>query len=305
MSSFTETYRSLLRICLEDGFIETNARTGSDIKIVRGGSSLRIGLTNGFLPTCGLRKTKVHQAAAEAAWCVLGHNHIDWLRKYTKVWDQFAGVKECANCGGGGEVGNYVDYSTSRCPNCSGTGKTYWLDAAYGWRMRGKFGVDQLAVALERLKKDPSDRRVWIQLWDAASDLVDDGQKTVPCPVGFTLSVVGGRLNSTLMIRSSDLYMGLPYDVMRHSFLMDMIAASLYVNLGVLRVMLAHPHLYERQWGIAESMTQQSGIDPLMGLPHWPVLAVGARPNDYVEYVREVEAAQTWPTFNPKSEVVA
>ena len=30
------------------------------------------------------------------------------------------------------------------------------------------------------------------------------GQKNVPCPVGFTLSLVDGTLNSAMLIRSSD-----------------------------------------------------------------------------------------------------
>lgn len=303
MNRFSEIYRGLLFACL-NGVYELNQRTGNRIVMMPEGASFAVDLNDRMLPTCGMRLTRPHIAAAEVAWCFLGHNHIDWLRKHTKVWDAFADQVDCAKCGGSG-LSETLNMQ-SDCNECGSTGKTYWLDASYGYRWRVKFGIDQLQTGINRLKADPTDRRVWISSWDPTSigDLVCGGQKTVPCPVGFTLSVSGGRLNSTLMIRSSDLYMGLPYDVMRHALVMDSVAASLDVQLGYMRITLAHPHIYERQIPIVVDMLEKIMIEPPLTMPEWPVDEVVERPDAFVKMFEYRAGLETWPAFNPKSEVV-
>lgn len=303
--SFALTYREILRACLERGAVETNHRTGATIKALTSGASFTVPLFAGILPTCGVRKTKPHIAAAENAWCILGHDHVDWLRRHTRVWDAFATIKDCVPCDGEGSVlHNGVRVSTEKCDHCDGTGKTFELPQAYGHRWRHAFGLDQLATGIERLRIDPSDRRVWISSWHPGDDILNMGQKTVPCPVGFSLSILEGRLCSSLMIRSSDLFMGLPYDTMRHAFLMAAVAASLSVNLGVMRVTLAHPHLYEAHWDHAHHATTVEPVVPKMLLFSYPISRIEENPDGYVEDVKDVASECEWPAFEPKLEVV-
>ena len=298
-------YARLLRAVLETGVREKNHRTGSLIAALPEGASFAIDLSDGILPTCGLRKTRPHIAAAELAWCLLGHNHVDWLRKHTKVWDDFADVRDCASCEGSGLAERAHNIIAPQCPNCDGSGRTFWLEQAYGWRWRAKFGVDQLHLGIERLRADASDRRVWISSWDPGEDIVAKGQKTVPCPVGFTLSVMDGKLNSTLMIRSSDLYMGLPYDVARHALLMSAVAVSLNKQPGHMRVTLAHPHIYEQHFENCYQMLERDPVIPQMNMfATWGVDAITKQPDAYVASVKQYAASYVWPAFNPKAEVV-
>lgn len=298
--NFAEQYRDLLGDCLA-GVEDMNRRTGKAIRMMSDGASFALDLSDNVLPTCGLRLTRPHVAAAENAWCLLGHNHVDWLRRHAKVWDAFADVATCAECDGMGDV------TDRECAKCGGTGKTHWLEQAYGNRWKNAFGYDQLDAAMKRLITDPSDRRVWISSWDPtlAGDLAVCGQRTVPCPVGFTLSIMNGRLCSTLMIRSSDLYHGLPYDVMRHAFLMAAVGESLLRELGHMRVTLAHPHLYESQWESARDMLRLPTVVPLLKLPDWSVGRVVGEPDYYVETYKAYAASRefAWPSFNPKIEV--
>lgn len=276
---FHEQYRQILIEAL-NGVEDRNARTGTTIKVVPGGLAFKLDLNDGILPTCGLRLTRPYISAAEVAWCILGHDHINWLRKHTTVWDEFAALP------------------------LDGHRK---LKEAYGNRWRHTFGRDQLQLAIQTLHNDPTDRRVWISSWDPSCDgLGATGQKTVPCPVGFTLSILNNRLQSSLMIRSSDLYMGLPYDVMRHALLMQVIAQTLQVALGFMQVTLAHPHLYEKQWDIARQMTllDHYAVAPPMPMPSWSIQAVENIPDDYVELIIARTMLYDWPVFNPKSEVV-
>ena len=306
--TFASIYYMIVSVCLRGAEMaeELNRRTGQRIRALPGGASFRVDLSDGILPTPGCRRVYPHVAAAEAAWCLLGHNHVDWLRTHTMVWDQFADARDCAECDGNRKVWDTNAATLDKnCPNCRGTGKTYWLEQAYGWRWRAKFGIDQLETGLDRLRADHSDRRVWISSWNPGEDIVPQDQKTVPCPVGFTLSVMAGKLNSSLMIRSSDLYMGLPYDVMRHCLVMAACAASLGVKPGIARFTLAHPHIYESNWHDASQMLAQKLVTPKLELPTTPDNVIMADPDEYVYGIRAAASKLEWPTFRGSSEVVA
>src|SRR3989338_8234729 len=90
--TFASIYYMIVSVCLRgaEAVEELNQRTKQRIRALPGGASFRLDLSDGVLPTPGCRRVYPHVAAAEVAWCLLGHNHVDWLRTHTKVWDQFA-----------------------------------------------------------------------------------------------------------------------------------------------------------------------------------------------------------------------
>lgn len=272
---FAETYANLVaRIMSDESDYDLNQRTRQAVSFLPDGYSFSVDLSDNILPTCGLRRTRPHIAAAEVAWCFMGQGNIRWLRKHTKIWDVFAD-----------ENGN--------------------LEEAYGYRWRHAFGYDQLKTAIDRLAKDPSDRRIWISSWDPRFDLQDMEQKTVPCPVGFTLSTYENRLNSSLMIRSSDVFIGLPLDVMRHALVMRAIANSLAIRMGYMRITLAHPHIYESQWDMALTMLEEEIKVPDIRMPDRDVEQIVGNPDGYVDLMRQaVFEATDWPSYDPKVVVV-
>lgn len=277
MIRFADTYENLVSLLMsETSDYDVNQRTRSTISFLQDGYSFAIDLGDNVLPTCGLRRTRPHLAAAEVAWCLLGSPSLKWLQKHTKIWDAFADAD-----------GNVME--------------------AYGHRWRNAFGYDQIQTALDRLTRDPSDRRVWISSWDPMFDLKDTGQKTVPCPVGFTLSAHENRINSSLMIRSSDVFIGLPIDVMRHALLMRAIANSLNMKPGYMRVTLAHPHIYESHWDAARQMLNEDIRIPDIRMPQqpWTVEHIFNCPDAYVDLIRRAVFETTdWPAYDPQAKVV-
>jgi len=276
MIRFADTYENLIAaIMSDDGDYDMNQRTRSAISFLPDGYSFAIDLGDNVLPTCGLRRTRPHLAAVEVAWCFMGDSDLKWLRKHTKIWDAFAD-----------SYGNIME--------------------AYGYRWKHAFGHDQIQTAIRRLTMDPSDRRIWISSWDPRVDLIDNGQKTVPCPVGFTLSTYENRLNSSLMIRSSDAFIGLPLDVMRHALVMRAIANDLNKKLGYMRVTLAHPHIYESQWDMALTMLGEEIMVPDIKMPlaPWTVDHIAGNPDEYVDLIRREADAVEWPAYDPKVRVV-
>lgn len=280
MKPFHETYKDLLSHLI-DSDIEHNKRTGVNIKVSDTPISFNIDLSNGVLPTIGVRKTFPRSAAAEMAWFVQGEQDISFIKRYAPMWDKFSETIKKDDS----EIEGVL--------------------AAYGYRWRHHFGRDQLNDAIKALEKDPSNRRIYISAWDASNDgLLEEGQSNVPCPVGFTLSIVKGRLNSVLTLRSSDVFVGLPYDVMGHALLMDSIAKTLKVDLGIMHTTLAHPHLYQFHWEMTRNCIKNDPIIPDLQMPHWSLSEIEKNPTEYVEKVRFDSMNVTWPTYNPKPFIV-
>lgn len=280
-------YRTLLSFVLDNGTEEINARTGE--KIITAGITPPICvIPNGTLPLIDLRKTYPGTAAAEAAWFLQGEQDTSWLSKYTKIWGKFEEGLKTSFFGAKPSVG---------------------VKAAYGYRWRKHFGVDQISLAVQELVRDPSSRRVWVSTWDPKEDLEYTGQKNVPCPVGFSLYFHGNALCSTYVLRSSDLFVGLPYDVMNHALLMQAVASSLPYNcfVGGIHIIISHGHLYSKHKEMAlEALSKDSPPTfEELALPNMPISEILMDPDRYVHGVRRQADQKTdWPAFNPKPEVI-
>lgn len=277
-ASFPDVYDDLLDNLIDSPFEEVNARTGAKIKMLDGGASFKLDLYDQRLPVTGTRKLYPHVAAAETAWFLMGLRTTEFLNKHgVKIWDKFTEAD------------------------------TFVVEAAYGYRWRRFFGRDQLLDAVKTLREDPTSRRVWVQAWDPIGDgLTTKGQKNVPCPVGFTFSIIGGMLHSSLFIRSSDVFVGLPYDVMGHAMLMGVVAASIgCAGLGTMQVTLAHPHLYEVHWDMASAcLSQASRHEDGPSIYAWDLDMVEKDPDGFVWAYRKAASEVSWPTYAPKPELI-
>lgn len=278
---FHIAYGRILHELLDSPFTETNARTGVKIKTLPGGISFKINLRCGTLPICGHRKLHPKTAAAEVAWFLSGTKDVTWMAKHAPIWNKFV----------------------------EDDGKT--VNAAYGYRWIKHFGRNQITHIISALWADPTNRRIYVSAWDPAQDGFEFPSKNVPCPVGFTISLVGDELHSSLLMRSSDVFVGLPYDVMGHVILMDVIAATLNtdsrfnVHPGSLHVTLAHPHLYECHFEMAqEAVSKQVVFEAPRRVTGWNYEDVVNRPDDFVAAHLEESRKVRWPEFNPRPEVV-
>ncbi len=280
---FRHHYHQLLVDLMDEGTPEHNARTGHTIR-VGNPTSFVLDLEDGRLPVCGIRKTFPRTAAAEVAWFLQGRKDVTFIRDYAPIWDAFV----------------------------EDDGHT--VAGAYGHRWRNHFGRDQIGDAVKALIDNPSDRRVFISAWDPGLDGLGKPSKNVPCPVGFTLSITGGRLNSTLLIRSSDVFVGLPYDVMGHALLMAAFMATINkareermmqpLTLGKMQVSLAHPHLYEVHLVMANAALISPPSDDTIIMPTWGLRRIVAIPDAYVAEVKTRQDTMTQPPYMCRPELV-
>ena len=117
---------------------------------------------------------------------------------------------------------------------------------AYGHRWRQFWGLDQLGVVIELLKKHPQSRRAVIQMWNCEADLRDHQVvKDIPCNLIVTPWINNQLLDLTVFCRSNDAIWGAAgANVVQFSILQEYLAAKLGVGIGSLYQVSNNFHAY-------------------------------------------------------------
>jgi len=105
----------------------------------------------------------------------------------------------------------------------------------------GKPLVEQWDRVRMRLLDDHHSRQAIIQIFRHTEQRTVD----VPCTLSIQFLIRGERLCTIINMRSSDVWLGLPYDTFNFSMLANTMAAQLGVRLGWLAYNLGSSHLYE------------------------------------------------------------
>ena len=115
----------------------------------------------------------------------------------------------------------FLNFFNPILPRYAGTEAEYY--GAYGFRLRSNLGFDQLERAINALNAKPDGRQVVLQIWDATLDLpLDDGEPVnadIPCNICSMLKVRDNRLEWSQIMRSNDIFKGLPYNFIQFTTL--------------------------------------------------------------------------------------
>jgi thymidylate synthase len=232
MARFDELYQDMLKRILSEGTRELSERTKHETAAIPG-LHFSLDVEKDGFPLLTLRKIPIKMFVAEQIWFIAGlRKPADFLRDYTKIWDDFTNP---------GDV----------------------VTVAYGYRWRHHFGRDQLKLLIDLLKKEPSSRQGVIVTWDPAADgLSLFKKKNVPCPYSFTVNIIGGRLNLHNIVRSNDMLLGFPADVAGFALLQHVLAQKLGVRVGVYSHSISNAHLYDNQYEAAEELISRTTDHP-------------------------------------------
>ena len=141
----------------------------------------------------------------------------------------------------------YLNHWNPRLTKYQGDTVTY--PGAYGHRLRYHFGVDQIERAYKTLSKNPESRQVVLQLWDPREDLPDtDGNPKsadIPCNVCSMPKVRDGKLVWLQVMRSNDIYRGLPYNIVQFTMLQEILAGWLGLEPGAYHHISDSLHVYD------------------------------------------------------------
>lgn len=135
-------------------------------------------------------------------------------------------------------------------PLYAGNGDSYY--GAYGKRIRGQYGFDQLERTYYALQSVPESRQVVIQIYDVKTDMpLDNGiprSKDIPCNICSMLKIRNNKLEWSQIMRSNDIYRGLPYNFIQFTTIQEILAGWLGINVGSYSHYSDSMHLYEKDY---------------------------------------------------------
>jgi thymidylate synthase len=154
----------------------------------------------------------------------------------------------------------YLNFFNPRLPRFAGNGSSY--HGAYGFRLRENAGFDQLDRACEALKNNPDGRQVVLQIWDSAKDFpAANGLPVapdIPCNVCSMLKIRDGKLEWVQVMRSNDLFKGLPYNFVQFTTLHEVMAGWVGVEVGSYIHFSDSLHVYEEEIDLAFGSAHQA-----------------------------------------------
>ena len=174
------------------------------------------------------RKLSYAFMAAEAFWILSGSDRVEHIAPYNANIAKF-----------------------------SDDGEVFF--GAYGPKI-----VAQLDYVVDKLIADNDSRQAGLTIWRENPPQ----SKDIPCTVAIFFSLRHDVVNAHVFMRSSDVWLGLPYDVFNFSMLAHQVCCRLY-NAGVevapgnLYLTAASSHLYERDLDSAKECLSKGVAAPI------------------------------------------
>lgn len=123
-----------------------------------------------------------------------------------------------------------------------------------GVTLAGAYGppfVQQVRWCVDKLSEDPDSRQAVMTIWNRNPPQ----SKDIPCTVALQFLIRNDTLYTNAFMRSSDVWLGLPYDLFSFSVMSMVVALQSRVkNLGNLTVFMGSSHLYEENFGKANEL---------------------------------------------------
>lgn len=149
----------------------------------------------------------------------------------------------------GGRDVEFLSQFNSGISRYSDDGKVF--HGAYGHRWIHYFGVNQLNLLAEELKRDPESRRAVLGMWDPEADMAIaiQGGKDVPCNTHAYFAIRPHGLDITVCNRSNDLVWGaLGANAVHFAFLLEWMAWRIGTKVGHYHQITNNLHIYEQHW---------------------------------------------------------
>lgn len=140
----------------------------------------------------------------------------------------------------------FINYWNPSLPKYAGTGDQY--HGAYGYRIKKQFGLDQLEAAYQALSNNPITRQVVIQIWDPKADFPNSkgepASADIPCNICSMPKIRNNKLEWLQVMRSNDLILGMPYNIIQFTTLQEILAGWLNLELGAYYQISDSLHVY-------------------------------------------------------------
>ena len=259
-----QSYLDLLQDIRTNG-IEKGDRTGTGTRSVFG-RQLRFDLTAGF-PILTTKKIHFKSVVNELIWFLSGDTNTQWLRDNgVSIWDEWATET--------GELGPVYGAQWRR------------------WPTRDGEAIDQIAYVLDCLKNRPDSRRILFHGWNveylpdetrSPQANAEAGRMALPpCHLLYQFYVADGALSALLFIRSSDTFLGLPFNIASVALLTHMLAQQSGLGVGEVVITLGDAHIYSNhQEQVVRQLERVPGILPTLKINRQPASLFEYRYEDF------------------------
>jgi thymidylate synthase len=140
------------------------------------------------------------------------------------------------------------DFQDSKSVKEGTLGRIYGVQWRH-WRKPDGSEFDQLKWAIDEVKNNPNSKAIIVSGWNAG-ELSE--MRLPPCHTMFQLDVIKGKLYMQLYQRSSDVFLGLPFNIAQYAELLLMIARVTKLEARELVVSIGDAHLYQNQLDAAK-----------------------------------------------------
>jgi dihydrofolate reductase / thymidylate synthase len=229
-----------------------NERTGTGTRVILP-SQLSFNLENQF-PLLTSKKTFLRGIFEELKWFISGQTNVrDLKQKGVKIWD-------ADTCRESLDQRGFTEYPEGE------------LGPGYGfqWRHFGAnytgssnevdytgTGIDQLQNVIDAIKegKPASMRRLVVSAWNPS-----DMKKQVlpPCHLMFMFNVIEGKLHTNMIMRSTDVAVGLPFNIASYALLTCIMAKITKLKPGSITIQMSNPHLYNNHLELVKTQTDRT-----------------------------------------------
>ncbi len=224
--SSMQVYLDLLQRILDEG-VDKSDRTGTGTRSIFG-HQMRMDLSQGF-PLLTTKKLHIKSILYELLWFLRGDTNIAYLKEHgVSIWDKWATED--------GELGPMY-------------GKQWTA-----WQAPDGRQINQIAQAIELIKRNPDSRRNLVTAWNPADlpdesispqDNVRQGRMALAaCHAFFQFYVAEGKLSLQIYQRSADTFLGVPFNIASYAFLLHMAAQQTDLAVGELIWTGGDVHLY-------------------------------------------------------------
>jgi len=234
-----KAYLDIVRKIIDEGTLKEN-RTGIDTYSIAG-MMFEHDMSTGF-PILTTKKVPFRLVASELEFFIKGMTDKQWLiDQNNHIWDEWAHPQKAPY--------GHDEESKQRMMEERDLGAIY----GFQWRhfnapyenhdtdYEGQ-GIDQLKIVIDRLKKNPNDRRMIVSAWNP---LMLDQMALPPCHFLFQVTVTNDVLNLMWSQRSVDTMLGLPFNIASYALLLHLLAKEAGLNEGRLVGFLGDVHIYE------------------------------------------------------------
>lgn len=186
------------------------------------------------LPYIPHRKFSLAYMFAELLWYFSGSNSTKWISKYSSMWQHISDDGSSANSAYGARIFSRHKYQTA------GSEPALFAD----W--------NQWKYVKDELSKDPDSRRAVIHIRMPQDSLL--ASKDVPCTLTLQFLIRDGALHQVVSMRSSDIILGIAYDIPAFTMMQEYLANELNVECGSYTHVSNSLHIYEKHFEMCENI---------------------------------------------------